>query len=115
MMCVADSYAVICLDSIRDAAEKETVIGEIYGTGKEIIPISHHQMNHFAGNMLQVHNVQDEKLLIMSTQAFNCLTEEQIRQLNGYNRIIHADISTIESNGGGSARCMIAEVFLTEI
>ena len=113
MMCVADSYVVICLDSISDTAEKDMLISEITKTGKQIIPISYTQLNHFVGNMLQVHNDQNEKLLIMSTQAYNYLTAEQISRLNDYNRIIHADISTIESNGGGSARCMMAEVFLS--
>jgi hypothetical protein len=114
MMCVADSYAVICLDSISAIAEKEMLISEITKSGKQIIPISYSQMNHFAGNMLQVHNVRNEKLLVMSTQAYHYLTDEQLKQLNTYNRIIHADISTIESNGGGSARCMMAEIFLPQ-
>ncbi len=112
MMCVADDYVVICLESIKDADEKETVVNEIMKSGKQIIPISYHQMNHFAGNMLQVHNLEGEKLLVMSAQAYHSLTDEQVKQLTAFNRIIHSDITTIETNGGGSARCMMAEVFL---
>lgn len=84
----------------------------IQQTGKQIIPISFNQMEHFAGNMLQVKNNKGEKLLIMSTQAFESLSDEQIQMLEQYNRIIHSNITTIEKNGGGSARCMLAEIFL---
>jgi hypothetical protein len=69
-------------------------------------------MNHFAGNMLQVASVHGETLLVMSTQAHDSLTPEQLNRLRSYNRIIHAPLTTIETNGGGSARCMMAEVFL---
>ncbi len=69
-------------------------------------------MNHFAGNMLQVCNQQGNPFLIMSSQAYNSLTAEQIASIESYQPIIHADITTIETNGGGSARCMMAEVFL---
>jgi hypothetical protein len=114
MMCVADKYVVICLDSIIDEKEREEVQHTIAKTGKEIIAINFEQMNHFAGNMLQLKNTKGEKLLIMSTQAYRSLTEEQLQKLKGHNKIIHADLTTIETNGGGSARCMIAEVFLPE-
>jgi hypothetical protein len=112
MMCVADRYVVICLESIADEMEHQYVQEQILATGKSIIPISMEQMNHFAGNMLQVKNILGEKLLIMSSQAYQSLDKEQIETLNSYNTIVHSDIRTIESNGGGSARCMIAEVFL---
>jgi hypothetical protein len=69
-------------------------------------------MGRFAGNMLQVKNEDDELLLVMSTQAFESLTEKQIEKLQKYNRIIHSSLSTIETAGGGSARCMMAEIFL---
>ncbi len=112
MMCVAEKYAVICLDSIQNEVEKENVLQSLSGTGNMIIPISIDQMNQFAGNMLQVENELGTKYLVMSTQAYKSLTADQIFQLNQFNSIIHSDISTIEKNGGGSARCMIAEVFL---
>jgi hypothetical protein len=113
MMCVADRYVVICLDSIPNPAEKENVISSIMGSVKEIIPITLEQMNHFAGNMLQVNNISGEKFLVMSSQAFHSLTPKQVDQLEKYNPIIHSPLDTIEKNGGGSARCMMAEVFLS--
>jgi hypothetical protein len=112
MMCVADRYVIICLDSIPAEHERNHVIEIIKNTGKEIISISLDQMNHFAGNMLQVNNDKGEKLLVMSSQAFESLTKEQVQKLSGYNTIIHSPLTTIETNGGGSARCMIAEVYL---
>lgn len=112
MMCVADRYVVICLDSIKDAAQREKVEAIIQRSGKMIIPITLAQMNHFAGNMLQVENNTGEKLLVMSAQAFESLTKEQVKTLENFNRIIHSSLTTIETNGGGSARCMMAEVHL---
>jgi hypothetical protein len=112
MMCVADRYVVICLDSIADKKEREMVEKAISGSGKEIITITLDQMNHFAGNMLQVENDKGDKLLVMSSQAFIALSGEQVKKLESFNRIIHAPLDTIETNGGGSARCMMAEVFL---
>jgi hypothetical protein len=112
MMCVADRYVVICLDSIPDIEEKNKVIRQIKESGKEIIFISLDQMNQFAGNMLQVENKEGKKYLAMSSRAYHCLTPEQIGKINTYNEIIHSDLHTIETNGGGSARCMMAEVFL---
>jgi hypothetical protein len=112
MMCVADKYVVICLDSIANRQQKEKVTGTIRQTGKETIDITLDQMNHFAGNMLQIENKQGEKLLVMSTQAFESLTDKQKKKLKLFNRIIHSPLTTIETNGGGSARCMMAEVHL---
>ena len=112
MMCVADKYTVICLSTVRSENEKAKIIDTIKKTGKEIVDISIDQMNHFAGNMLQVENEQGEKLLIMSSQAFASLTGEQKEKLVSYNKIIHSPLTTIETNGGGSARCMMAEVHL---
>jgi hypothetical protein len=112
MMCVADQYAVICFDCIHHETEKENIMQSLIETGKTIIPITIDQMNHFAGNMLQVTNEKGTKFLVMSTQAYQSLSAEQIDQIQRFNNIIHSDISTIETNGGGSARCMMAEVFL---
>ncbi|GAC1431676.1 MAG: arginine deiminase-related protein [Chitinophagaceae bacterium] len=112
MMCVADKYVVICMEAIAAQHEKDHLTATIKKTGKEIIPISFSQMNHFAGNMLQVRNDKEELLLVMSSQAFASLTKEQVQQLSAYNKIIHSPLTTIESNGGGSARCMMAEVYL---
>jgi hypothetical protein len=112
MMCVADKYVVICLDSIADATERAMVVEVIKESGKEIITITLEQMNHFAGNMLQVENVKGKKLLVMSSQAYMALSADQVKKLESYNQILYASLDTIETNGGGSARCMMAEVFL---
>jgi hypothetical protein len=114
MMCVADRYVVICLDSIDDEQERKMVSQTIINSGKEIIEISLDQMNHFAGNMLQVHNEEGKKLLVMSSRAYFALANDQLEKLESYNTIIHAPLDTIESNGGGSARCMMAEIHLRE-
>ena len=112
MMCVADRYVVVCLDAVPVQKERELLVATIRASGKTIIPITLDQMNHFAGNMLQVHNEKGEKLLVMSSQAYHSLTPEQVQQLEGLNRILHAPLTTIETNGGGSARCMLAEIHL---
>ncbi len=112
MMCVADRFVVICLDCIDDKTERETVIETIKNSGKEIIEISEAQMQQFAGNMLQVKNKTGEKFLVMSETAYKSLTPEQISAIEKYSEIIYSDLNTIETNGGGSARCMLAEIFL---
>ncbi|HTD94310.1 MAG TPA: arginine deiminase-related protein [Chitinophagaceae bacterium] len=112
MMCVADRYVVICLESIPDPGEQEAVVRCITESGKKIVPITLAQMNHFAGNMLQVNNRQGEKLLVLSSQAYASLTDRQVEELTAFNRIIHSSLDTIEANGGGSARCMMAEIHL---
>ena len=115
MMCVADRYVVVCLDSLSIPAQRQHLTATIRSTGKEIIGISLEQMNQFAGNMLQVHNKKGEKLLVMSTSAYKSLTPAQITRLSSYNRILHSPLTTIETNGGGSARCMMAEIHLEPV
>jgi len=112
LMAVGSKFAVICLDSIINSTEKEAVIRSLKSTGKEIIDITFDQMNHFAGNMLEVKNNLGETLVVMSQSAFTSLTEEQKTTLEKYGKLVYADINTIETNGGGSARCMMAEVHL---
>jgi len=112
MMCVADQFVVICLDCIDDELEREKVIETIKSSGKEIIEISENQMQQFAGNMLQVHNRNGEKFLVMSETAYKSLQQNQISMIEEYSEIIYSSLNTIEVNGGGSARCMLAEVFL---
>jgi len=112
MMCIADKFAVVCLQAINNETEKRELIDTLKETNKAIVEITIEQLNHFAGNMLQVKNSKDELLLIMSTQAYNSLTNEQVQTLEKYNRIIHTSLDTIETAGGGSARCMMAEIFL---
>ena len=112
MMCVADQFVVICLECIDNELEREKVQEVIKSTSKEIIEISEDQMQQFAGNMLQVKNVDGKKFLVMSETAYKSLTMDQIERIEKYCEIIHANLDTIETNGGGSARCMLAEVFL---
>lgn len=112
MMCVADKYAIVCTDSIDDEQEKAFVIDRLEKSGKEVIAISEEQNSNFAGNMLQVASTDDKLFLVMSGSAYNTLTAEQIKKIEKYNPIIHSPIDTIESLGGGSARCMMAEIFL---
>ncbi|MEJ8606069.1 amidinotransferase [Riemerella anatipestifer] len=112
MMCVADRFVVICLDCIDDLQERQNVVDTIKKSGKEIIEISEEQMQNFAGNMLQVHNDKGNKFLVMSQSAYQSLSSNQIESIEKYSEIIYSDLNTIETNGGGSARCMLAEVFL---
>ena len=112
MMCVAEQFVVICLDCIDDELEREKVQEVIKSTEKEVIEISEDQMHQFAGNMLQVQNEEGTQFLVMSETAYKSLTKEQIEKIESYCEIIYADLYTIEVNGGGSARCMLAEVFL---
>ena len=112
MMCIGSGFAVICLDAIPDEKERTTVIENLSSSGHEIVEISYDQMNRFAGNMLQVQNNNGDLLLIMSEQAYLSLNASQIERLEKYSQIIHSPIYTIEKNGGGSARCMLAEIHL---
>jgi hypothetical protein len=114
MMCVADRFVVVCANALPLASERDHLAATITGSGKTMIPITLYQMSHFAGNMLQVHNRQGEKMLVMSTRAYESLDPVQLQQLRAFNRIIHAPLTTIETLGGGSARCMLAEIHLEE-
>ena len=114
MMCLGENYAVICLDSIDDEDERNNVIQHLEGDGKEIVDITEEQIHHFAGNMLQVIGADQQPYLVMSTAAFNSLRPDQFEALEKHNPIIHSSLETIEACGGGSARCMMAEVFLPE-
>ena len=103
------------MDSIDDAFERQNIVEQIQNSGKEIIEITENQMQNFAGNMLQVSNSKGEKFLVMSETAYRSLSEEQIQRIEKYNEIIYSDLNVIETNGGGSARCMLAEIFLPRI
>jgi hypothetical protein len=112
MMCVGSQFVVICLETISDQAEKNQVVQTIISTGKAIIEISIEQMEQFAGNMLQVRNRMGEELTVMSERAYQALTPDQIARLEKYCRLVHSPLTVIENNGGGSARCMMAEIHL---
>lgn len=112
MMCLAEDFAVICLDSIDDKKERKNVLKHLKEDGKEVITITETQVNAFAGNMLQVKNDKDERILVMSEQAYKSLNQGQIDRIEKHCRILYSSLDMIEMNGGGSARCMMAEVFL---
>ncbi|MGH1383206.1 citrulline utilization hydrolase CtlX [Kordia sp.] len=112
MMCLAETFAVICLECIDDKKERENVKKHLKQDGKEIIVITEAQVNNFAGNMLQVKGTNDEPFLIMSAAAHQSLTKSQVQAIEKHCKIVSSSLDTIEACGGGSARCMMAEVFL---
>ena len=112
MMGVGETFAVVCLDCIDDKKELKNLMNHLKQDGKEIITITENQVNNFAGNMLQVVGLGDKRYLVMSSAAFNSLTKDQITRIEKHCAILHSDLATIEKLGGGSARCMMAEVFL---
>jgi hypothetical protein len=112
MMCIGETYAVICADSIDDKKERKMVIDSLKGDDKEVIYITEDQVNNFAGNMLEVKGANDRRYLVMSAAAYKSLTKKQIAQLEEHVTILSSSLDTIEACGGGSARCMMAEIFL---
>lgn len=113
MMCVANHFAILCADCIDDEKEREMVINMLRDSGKEVIEISEEQTQRFAGNMLEVVNSENKSHLVMSTSAYEALTDEQINTIEKYCEIIHSSLDTIEACGGGSARCMRAGTTVT--
>ncbi|WP_430467582.1 citrulline utilization hydrolase CtlX [Winogradskyella ouciana] len=111
MMCLAENFAVICLDSIDDKKERKNVVKHLKQDGKEIISITEAQMHQFAGNMLQLRG-NESRYLVMSEAAHKSLTKDQINRIEKHCPILSSSLETIETCGGGSARCMMAEVFL---
>ena len=112
LMCIGDFFAVICLEAIKNEEEKNRVRRRLEETEKEIVEISLDQMKNFAGNMLLVQSSTDAKILVMSSSAYHALTQAQRIMLSRYAQLLHTDLSIIEGNGGGSARCMMAEIHL---
>lgn len=112
MMCIAETFAVICADCIDDKQERKMVLDNLRADGKDIILVTENQVNNFAGNMLQVKGKDDKRYLVMSNSAYQSLTKVQIHKIEEHCEILHANLDTIEACGGGSARCMMAEVFL---
>ena len=112
MMCMGDQFVVICLDSIPNEKEKQMLVDSFDQTNKEVITISQDQLNHFAGNMLQVFDINEKPHLIMSEQAHTSLDPAQLKSLEKYNPLLPISIPTIEALGGGSTRCMMAEIYL---
>ncbi|SED56006.1 citrulline utilization hydrolase CtlX [Tenacibaculum sp. MAR_2010_89] len=112
MMCVAETFVVVCLDAIDDKKEKKELVKHFKSDGKEVIAITEKQVTQFAGNMLQLIGNDDERFLVMSSSAYNSLTKNQVAIIEKHCKIVHSSLETIETCGGGSARCMMAEVFL---
>lgn len=112
MMCIGETFAVICADCIDDKKERKMVLDNLKEDGKEIILLTEAQLNHFAGNMLQVTGKNNKSYLVMSESARQVLTNEQVAKIEKHTEILSANLDTIEACGGGSARCMMAEVFL---
>jgi hypothetical protein len=115
MMCVATSFVVICLDAVPDQKEKELLINCFIKTEKEIIEINYSQMNQFAGNMLEVKKIEGKSYLVMSERAHQSLNAFQIEKISKYAEILSSPLTTIEDNGGGSARCMMAEIHIDKL
>ena len=110
MMCIANKYSIICLDSVDSKIEKQILLKSLKDDNKEIIEISENQLNSFAGNMIEL-VFENNSFLVMSSQAYKSLTKNQINKIENFSKIIHSNVETIENCGGGSVRCMIAEVF----
>jgi hypothetical protein len=115
MMCIGDTFAVICADCIDDKKERKMVLDSLRGDEKEVILITEDQVNSFAGNMLEVKGEDDRRYLVMSNSAYQSLTKKQIAQIEEHLTIISSSLDTIEACGGGSARCMMAEIFLPRV
>ena len=112
MMCLGTTFAVVCLASIDDKKERKNLLKHLHEDGKKIIEISEDQVNNFAGNMLQLKGTDHRSYLVMSQSALDSLRPSQVQMLEGHATILSSPLDTIEACGGGSARCMMAEVFL---
>lgn len=115
MMCIADKFSVICLESIADNVEREIIIKSLTETGHQVIDISFEQMENFAGNMLALRTNGNKSILALSRSSFDSLTTIQKNEIEKYSELVPLSITTIETMGGGSVRCMIAEVFLPKL
>ena len=115
MMAIAERYAIVCLDAIDDKKERKNLLKHLKESGKQVISITEKQVEQFAGNMLQVKGKKNQSFLVMSSSAYNSLGKDQIEIISKFNKILHSDLRAIEKCGGGSARCMMAEVFLPRV
>ena len=114
MMAITENLAIICMDTIDDEKERKNVLDHLRSDRKEIIHITEEQVNHFAGNMLQVSSNNENRYVIMSESAYKFLTKDQIQKIELESEIIYSDVTIIETIGGGSVRCMMGEVFPPE-
>ncbi len=109
MMALTEKSVIICLDAIDDKKERKNIIRHLKEDGKEIITITEDQVNHFVGNMLQILGKNEKRYIVMSTTAYQCLTQDQIQKIELESEILFSDVATIETVGGGSVRCMMGE------
>ena len=114
LMGLGEELAIICLSSIDDKKERKLVVESLKEDGKTIVDITEEQMHHFAGNMLEVRGAFNKKYWVMSEAARKILTEKQVKTIEKHSEILSSNLNVIETLGGGSARCMLAEVFLPE-
>lgn len=110
LMCMAKEYVVICMEAVSSEEQKQMLSGIFQQDNKKVVEITRDQMNHFAGNMFQVFSRENEPFLVMSRRAYKALTPVQRRTLRAFNKFITPSLDTVEIHGGGSARCMIAEI-----
>lgn len=111
MLSVAESFVVVCMESIENETEREMLAEQFRATNKDIIEINLAQMEHFAGNVLQVKNAEGKRFLVISQSGYNSLNDVQRAKLSSYNELIVVPVPTIEKYGGGSVRCMMAEIY----
>ncbi len=111
VMCLGKQFVVICMDSIDVESERQMLLETFAQTNKQVIEITEAQMEAFAGNMLQLTNKEGKDVLLMSQAAYKSLNSTQITQLSAYNKLLPIAVPTIEKHGGGSVRCMVAEIF----
>lgn len=112
MMSIGEKFAIICIDAIDNPKERKLVINHLKQSGKELITITENQATCFAGNILEIRGKENKTIIALSETAFKSLTVHQKIQLEKYSELVHSDIATIEKFGGGSVRCMLAEIFL---
>ena len=110
VMSVGSEWAIVCADAV-DPLDRSEVLASLAETGHETLFISLEQMTAFCGNVLEVENGRGERLVVMSDRAFRAFTDEQRAVLEAHAELVHADLATIEMHGGGSARCMLAELY----
>lgn len=112
MLTIAENFAIVFLNAVENEEERANLKNSILSSGKELIEISEEQTKNFLGNTIELKKSNGDKILVMSQTAYNALTDEQKNIIEKYDEILYVDIHTIETNGGGSARCMIAEWFI---
>ena len=112
LMNVGEALAVICDEAIERADQRDAVMARLQETGHEVVRLSYDQLDAFAGNMLELRSKEGDRVLAMSSQAWDSLNAEQRQILQANGKIVSSPIDKIESSAGGSVRCMLAEIHL---